>query len=551
LATMGVLRLTHVLLHSPAPVPVQEQSESGEDDEEEEGAASEEGGGEGGEAQAVEAGAPAGKAAPAAGPVPAGRSPLFPLWTLMAVGALWQVLNTPATVLQVVWPVCLALAAWWIRRRVRSVEDGPERSMLRLSFWVLVVLTAAAVLDMAAMALVLSQAWFMLLAAIQILRLIRRGLHRLAAGKEAKGDGSHPGGRALRELVYPLAVAVMLYLYSVWALYYMGGPNFMRFVLRLDWTIGGVHLTFRGLGLILISFFAVRLILFLLRAGLESAGASGRRLDMAKAHTVSTVASYVVWVLFVLLALNILGVSMGALTWIASGLSVGVGFGLKDLVNNFISGIIVLFGGNIKKGDIIQTDAKTMGEVVNVSVRNTILRTLDNRTIIVPNQKFLSGEITNWSYKDKRLRLSLPVSVIPGTKIKKMEKILVKAAKKHKDVLEDPPPRVVSLGFGQLGLDFQLLFWIDDFHKKFAVETDLIAAIDEGFQEKKIIPAFRTVKKKYKPKGSEQMQLEARREALKEKRRNVYKLFRAGSRRHVRRRHGLTDSPVPRERGEE
>ncbi|MFW5837835.1 MAG: hypothetical protein ACOCVM_07480, partial [Desulfovibrionaceae bacterium] len=160
LATLGALRLTHVLLHSPVPIPTPAPAP---EDETEEGEAEEEGG-EAPEAPADETEAPAAEVVPAAGPAPAGRSPLFPLWALMSAGALLQVLNTPATVLQVVWPVCLALAAWRVRRRARSVEEGPEWYMLRLSFWVLLGLTAAAVLDMAAMALVLAQAWFMLLA---------------------------------------------------------------------------------------------------------------------------------------------------------------------------------------------------------------------------------------------------------------------------------------------------------------------------------------------------------------------------------------------------
>lgn len=473
--------------------------------------------------------------------------PLFPLWLLTAAGVFLQVLNAPASVLQLVWLAALVAGGLWVRRRARSVDDPVEKSMLRVSQWLMAGLAVGAVFGFAALALALFQAWFMLLLTVQVLRLAHRGLDRLAMRRGERG-GAGVGGRALRELVYPLAVLVALYVYSVWALFYMGGPDFAKRVMRLDWTVGTVHLTFRGLAWILIGFFAVRLGLFLLGAGLESAGFRGRRLDQAKAHTVSTVTAYVVWVLYMLFCLNALDVSLKALTWIASGLSVGIGFGLKDLVNNFISGLIVLFGGNIKKGDIIQTDAKTMGEVVSVSVRNTIVRTLDNRTIIVPNQKFLSGEITNWSYKSKNLRLSLPISVIPGTKIKKMEKVLLKAAQKHPDVLNDPAPQVVSVGFGQFGLDFQLQFWVDDFHKKYKVETELIAAIDQGFQEKKVIPAFRTVRKKYKPKGSEEMQLEAQREALKEKRKSVYSLFRAGARRHIRQWRGLSDSPIPRNR---
>jgi small-conductance mechanosensitive channel len=472
---------------------------------------------------------------------------LFPLWLLMVGGVLLQAANTPAMLLQFVWLIFLIATGVWVFRHTRRVVDPVEKFLLRASLWFMGAMAGMTVFGFAALALVLFQAWFMLLLVVQILRLAHRGLGRLARRREEE-YGANAGARALRELVYPLAVLVALYAYSIWALFYMGGPDFTKWVMRLDWTIGTVHLTFRGLAWILIAFFGVRLSLVLMRSGLESGGFRGRRLNQAKAHTVSTMAAYVVWVLYMLFCLNVLEVSLKALTWIASGLSVGIGFGLKDLVNNFISGLIVLFGGNIKKGDIIQTDPKTMGEVVSVSVRNTIVRTLDNRTIIVPNQKFLSGEITNWSYKSDKLRLTLPISVIPGTKIKKMEKVLLKAARKNPEVLEDPAPQVVALGFGQLGLDFQLQFWIDDFNKKYKIETDLMAEIDKGFQEKKIIPAFRTVRKKYKPKGSEQMQLEAQREALKEKRRAVYSLFRAGARRHIRQWRGLADSPIPRNR---
>jgi small-conductance mechanosensitive channel len=287
-----------------------------------------------------------------------------------------------------------------------------------------------------------------------------------------------------------------------------------------------------------VMFFAARLMLAWVPAGLDRATFSGKPLDPALAHTLSTLMSYVTWLTFLLAVLHILGLPLTGLTWIASGLSVGVGFGLKDIINNFVSGLIILFGGSIKKGDVVQT-GKTLGEVVAVSVRNTTVRTLDNSMVIIPNSSFLKGEIINWSYQDKRIRLTIPVSVVPGTKIKKVRKILKQTAMDNGLVLGDPEPSVMLRQFGKMGLDFELYVWIADFRDKFRVESELAADIDQQLQENKVTVAFQGAKVKYKPKGSEEAQREAAREELRAKRHAVFSLVRPLRRVHMRAKWGV------------
>jgi small-conductance mechanosensitive channel len=223
-----------------------------------------------------------------------------------------------------------------------------------------------------------------------------------------------------------------------------------------------------------------------------------------------------------------MGIPMSALTWIASGLSIGIGFGLKDIVSNFVSGLIILFGGSIKKGDTLQ-HKKIIGEVIDVSIRNTTMKALDNSMIIIPNSSFLKGEIVNLNYQDTRIRVTIPISLVPGTKIKKATKIMMKVVKNHPNVLQDPSPHVFFKRFGIIGLDFELYFWVDGFENVYPTESDIVNDLDAKFQSKKIKVAFRSVKTKYKPKGDEAAQIAAQREELKEKRKRVGKCFRTAA----------------------
>jgi len=411
-----------------------------------------------------------------------------------------QFLNFPAELICVAWPSVMGLAAWnrWRADRKRAAAGLAAMGLVALAGY-------------GPQSVMLVQAWF-------LLRLTTAGARTIRAAMERKGGG-------WIQYVHPFVVTLMAVTYVSWVLLFMGGPGFVDYVYALEWKMGPVKVSLDAAAVMAVLFFAARLILAWLDAFLERTSFGGKPMDQALAHTLSTVASYVTWVAWLLAALTSLGMPLSGLTWIASGLSVGVGFGLKDIINNFVSGLIILFGGSIKKGDVVQT-GKTLGEVTNVSVRNTTVRTLDNSMVIIPNSSFLRGEIINWSYQDKRIRLTIHVSVAPGTKVKKVRKLLLSVAKEHDLVLKEPAPSVVLRQLGRFGLDFEMYVWIEDFRDKFKVESDLASSIDQILQENKVTVAFQGVKMKYKPKGSEEAQREAAREALKQKRRKVFSLVR-------------------------
>ncbi len=381
-------------------------------------------------------------------------------FVLFALISLTQLLNIPAEVLCLLWPAAAGTAAALRWREGRQVQAAA-----------LAASGIAAVSGFGPLAMALVQAWFVLLLTLAVTRCLRAALREV--------------GGAWYGYVLPLAATVVWVGYLAWVLLYIGGTGFLEFVFALEMHLGPVSVTLDAVSVMAVLFFVVRLALAWLKAWLERACVGGKVLDPALSHTLSTLSGYALWLSYVLVALHVLGVPLTGLTWIASGLSVGVGFGLKDIINNFVSGLIILFGGAIKKGDVVQT-GKTLGEVTTVSVRNTTVRTLDNSMVIIPNSSFLRGEIINWSYQDRRIRLTIHVSVVPGSKIKKVRKILLGAAREHPLVLKDPAPSVMLRQLGKMGLDFELYVWIEDFRDKFRVESDLAATIDETLQDNKV-----------------------------------------------------------------
>ena len=165
-------------------------------------------------------------------------------------------------------------------------------------------------------------------------------------------------------------------------------------------------------------------------------------------------------IVIILITLSVLGISWKLLIPIAGALGIGIGFGIQDIVNNFVSGFIILFSRTVKRGDWI-TLGDRFGKIVDIGIRTSTLRTLDNIDIIIPNSHLISGELINWSYTDNTVRLHIPVGVSYSTDVDLVKNTLLDIAKKSEDVLENPPPEVRFVEFGDSSLNFELLVWID------------------------------------------------------------------------------------------
>jgi len=218
-------------------------------------------------------------------------------------------------------------------------------------------------------------------------------------------------------------------------------------------TLGGVL----GFWAILVAGFAFSTSLrFLLREELL------KRLHLKRGipELISTTVHYLLLLLVFLFAVNAGGVALNKFTVLTGALGVGVGFGLQNIINNFVSGLILQFERPIRIGDIVDLGAGVTGPVTRIGIRSSTVQTFQGAEVIIPNASFISGNVTNWTLSESRRRLDLPVGVAYGTDAKLVKELLERPAIQHPDVLTSPAPEAFFMGFGDSGLNFELRFWV-------------------------------------------------------------------------------------------
>lgn len=180
------------------------------------------------------------------------------------------------------------------------------------------------------------------------------------------------------------------------------------------------------------------------------------------------------------------GIDMSSLSLLAGALGVGIGFGLQNITDNFISGIIILFEKPIKVGDRIDV-GDIEGDVINISVRATTILTNDNISVIVPNSEFISSRVINWSHNDRNIRFNIPVGVSYNEDPAEVRDILLQVAAENKHILKAPEPHVFFDEFGDSSLNFNLAIWTATHtDKPRRLKTELYFEIFKKFKEKGI-----------------------------------------------------------------
>jgi potassium efflux system protein len=233
-------------------------------------------------------------------------------------------------------------------------------------------------------------------------------------------------------------------------------------------TLGGVL----GFFLILLVGYALSSgIRFLLREELLG------RFHMARGvpELIASTIHYLLLLLVFLFAVNTGGVELNRFTVLTGALGVGVGFGLQNIVNNFISGLILQFERPIHVGDVLDIDG-TNGTVTRIGIRASTVRTFQGAEVIIPNANFISGKVINWTLSNPQRRLELPVGVAYGSDVKLVSGLLERAATTHESVLTSPAPAVYFKEFGDSSLNFELQFWVMQESNTVKVKSDVAVA---------------------------------------------------------------------------
>jgi len=206
-----------------------------------------------------------------------------------------------------------------------------------------------------------------------------------------------------------------------------------------------------------------------------------RHVEPGVGLSISKLIQYILILVGFLLALAALGFTLTNITILGGAIGVGIGFGLQAIVNNFASGIILLFERPIRVGDAIQL-VDLPCEVKKIGLRSTVVTTRDDAEIVIPNSDLITNQVTNWTLSERRMRLRIPVGVAYGSDVPLVMRILKEVAKGNLSVLSNPPSSVLFMGFGDSSLNFELRVWIRDFLDRFRIQSELNQTIDSRFR---------------------------------------------------------------------
>jgi potassium efflux system protein len=223
------------------------------------------------------------------------------------------------------------------------------------------------------------------------------------------------------------------------------------------------------------------------------ARALGKRLglDTGARDAIRTLGFYVLYVIFAFASLNLVRFPLTIFTIAGGAVAIGVGFGSQNLMNNFISGLILHLERPIRKGDLVSVEG-THGIVESIGARSTRIRTTDNTQMIVPNSFFLQNSLVNYTLSDDVVRTHITVGVIYGSPTREVERLILSAIREHPRVLQEHEPRILFIDFGDNSLVFEALFWLRarTILERREVESDLRYRIDDLFRQAGIVIAF-------------------------------------------------------------
>ncbi len=246
--------------------------------------------------------------------------------------------------------------------------------------------------------------------------------------------------------------------------------------------IGPVRISLEMVFLATLAFYLAIQISWLVQALIETQMSSGKAIDRGVRDAIKKLIHYGIVTFGFLGVLSLLGMSVQNFVVVLGALGVGIGFGLQDIINNFLSGLILLFERPIKVGDLIVVNNE-WGTISKIGLRSTVVQTIEHAEIIVPNSQLIAEKVTNWTHSSSMARLKVPVGVAYGSDVPLVMKILSEIATSHPDTVKTQAPSILFMGFGASSLDFEIRTYIHDINKSFLIRSEMLQQIDSRFRE--------------------------------------------------------------------
>jgi small-conductance mechanosensitive channel len=259
----------------------------------------------------------------------------------------------------------------------------------------------------------------------------------------------------------------------------------VREILIAELTVGSLHISLGDVLAFAITVWAAFLASRFVRFLLDEDIYPRVRLTRGLPYAISTTLHYVILLVGFFAAVAALGLDMTKVTILAGAFSVGVGFGLQNVFNNFVSGLILLFERPVKIGDVVQIEDAS-GVVEHIGIRASIIRTTNGSEVIVPNGKLISERLTNWTLSNRQHGIELPIAVAQGTDPSRVIALLERIAATHPLVIKDPPPQALVVKLGPNSLGFELRAWTDSSEQWMQIRSELAIAISGALAAEKI-----------------------------------------------------------------
>jgi potassium efflux system protein len=239
---------------------------------------------------------------------------------------------------------------------------------------------------------------------------------------------------------------------------------------------GSIRFTLEDILAFVLAVWAAYLLSAFIRFVLQEDVYPRRKVPQGMAYAASRLLHYVILALGFVVGMGVLGVDLTKVTVLVGAFGVGLGFGLQSVVNNFVSGLILLFERPIHVGDAVEV-GNLQARVQRIGIRSSIVRTLQGAEIIVPNSQLVSEQVTNWTLSDQLRRIDLPVGVNYSAAPQKVIEVIEAAAAAHPRVLKHPPPKALFLEYGDSSINFELRAWTDQFDDWYQIRSDLAVAV--------------------------------------------------------------------------
>jgi potassium-dependent mechanosensitive channel len=255
--------------------------------------------------------------------------------------------------------------------------------------------------------------------------------------------------------------------------------------LNANLALGSFNITLGRILAFLITIWASFLVSKFLRFLLEEDVYHHLHLARGIPYAISTMLHYVILLLGFFVALGAIGIDLTKVTILAGAFTVGIGFGLQNVINNFVSGLILLFERPIKIGDVIEVGGN-VGEVRRIGIRASVIRTADGSEVIVPNGSLISSQVTNWTFSDRQRAVEVSVNVVSGADPQRVVELLKSTAAAHPGVAKEPLAQVYVVNFSAGSTTFQLRAWTDQYQDWAQLRSDLSVAVNNALAREKI-----------------------------------------------------------------